>query len=56
LSTWQLSDAGMRRRFEKLFSRLRKQDSYREDLVTSLAKLIENQIREPKLAESSSEP
>lgn len=56
LSTWQVSDAGMRRRFEKLFSRLRKQDGYREDTVSLLAELIEDQIREPKLFESPSEP
>jgi len=55
LLTWQLSDAGIRRRFEKLFSRLRKQDSYREDLVASLARLIENQIREPGWTETTIE-
>ena len=38
-----LSDAGTRRRLEKLFSRLRKQESYRADLVASLAELIEGQ-------------
>jgi len=38
----QLSDAATRRRFEKLFSRLRKQETWRTDLVASLASLIEN--------------
>ena len=41
----QLADAATRRQFEKLFSRLRKQDTWRTDLVTSLASLIENRIR-----------
>lgn len=51
--TWQVSDAGMRRRFEKLFARLRKQETYRDDLVASLAALIENQIRDSSQAEAS---
>ncbi|HHH43501.1 MAG TPA: DUF3482 domain-containing protein [Gammaproteobacteria bacterium] len=37
----QLIDAATRRRFEKLFSRLRKRDNRRADLVASLASLIE---------------
>ncbi len=37
----QLANAGTRRRFEKIFSRLRKQESWRADLVSSLAGLIE---------------
>jgi predicted GTPase len=53
--TWQVSDAGMRRRFEKLFSRLRKQEAYRDDLVASLAVLIENQIRDSSLTETTTE-
>lgn len=39
----QLADATTRRRFEKLFSRLRKQDTLRDDLITSLASLIESE-------------
>jgi hypothetical protein len=35
-------DLATRRRFEKLFSKLRKQDSYSADLVASLAVLIED--------------
>jgi len=41
----QMADAATRRQFEKLFSRLRKQETLRTDLVTSLASLIENQIQ-----------
>lgn len=41
----QLADTAMRRRFEKLFAKLRKQEAYRADLVASLAALIENQSR-----------
>jgi GTPase Era involved in 16S rRNA processing len=37
----QLTNAATRRRFEKLFSRLRKQETGRTDLITSLAHLIE---------------
>ena len=40
----QLADTHARRRFEKLFAKLRKQESYRTDLVTSLAELIEQQL------------
>ena len=39
----QLADASTRRRFEKLFSKLRKQDTWRADLVASLASLVESQ-------------
>jgi hypothetical protein len=42
---WQLADTATRRRFEKLFSKLRKQETYRADLVASLAALVENQGR-----------
>ena len=41
----QLADATTRRRFEKLFSKLRKHETWRADLVASLASLVENQIR-----------
>jgi len=40
----QLTDTRTRRRFEKLFAKLRKQESYRTDLVTSLAELVESQL------------
>jgi len=40
-----LADATIRRQFEKLFSRLRKQEAWRDDLVTSLANLIETRLR-----------
>jgi GTPase Era involved in 16S rRNA processing len=40
----QLADAGVRRRFEKLFARLRKQEAARGDLVAKLASLIEERI------------
>jgi len=52
---WQVSDAVTRRRFEKLFSRLRKQEAYRDDLVASLAILIEKQIRASSMTEASTE-
>jgi hypothetical protein len=42
--TWQLTDTATRRQFEKLFSRLRKQETYRADLVAKLATRIEHQI------------
>ena len=41
---WQLTDTATRRRFEKLFSRLRKQASDRADLVAELAVLIEQRL------------
>lgn len=41
---WQLTDTATRRQFEKLFSKLRKQETYRADLVATLAGLIEKQI------------
>jgi len=41
---WQLTDTATRRRFEKLFSKLRKQETYSTDLVATLATLIERQI------------
>jgi predicted GTPase len=50
---WQLADSATRRRFEKLFNKLRKQETYRADLVASLARLIENQIEHQ--AESQAE-
>ena len=40
----QLTDPKARRHFEKLFAKLRKQVSYRADLVTSLAELVESQF------------
>ncbi len=39
-----LVDVAARRRFEKVFSRLRKEEGYSADLVASLAALIEKQI------------
>ena len=41
----QLGDTASRHRFERLFSKLRKQETYRTDLVASLATLIENLSR-----------
>ncbi|VAW76272.1 probable integral membrane protein NMA1898 [hydrothermal vent metagenome] len=38
----QLANVATRRRFEKLFAKLRKQDIWRADLITSLANLIES--------------
>jgi hypothetical protein len=43
---WQLTDTATRRRFEKLFSKLRKQETYRADLVETLAALIDKQIED----------
>jgi GTPase SAR1 family protein len=42
--SWQVSDTGSRRRFEKVFAKLRKQENYHADLAASLALLIEKQI------------
>ena len=42
--SWEVSDKGTRRGFEKVFSKLRKQENYHADLAASLAKLIEKQI------------
>ena len=49
-AAWQLTDTAQRRRFEKLFATLRKQETYRTDLVTSLAELIEDQIKHRETA------
>lgn len=43
-ATWELSDVKSRRLFEKIFSKLRKQDGSGADLVGGLAELIEKQF------------
>ena len=45
-STWQLADRTTRGQFEKIFSKLRKQNSSQLDLVGPLATLIEHQIKD----------
>lgn len=52
---WQLSDVNTRRRFEKIFSKLRKQETGSADLLTSLAALIEDQFKGTLKTESDSE-
>lgn len=51
--TWQLSDLSTRRQFEKIFSKLRQQDASQTDLMTSLAQLIGNQIKNPMTSNSA---